>query len=283
MTVESWLREAAERMAAAGISESLAEAKILLVHTLQSDRAWIAAHPDSEVALGLLEPMLERRLRREPLAYILGIREFYGRPFTVGPAVLIPRQETETLVEAALTELSRRSAGADVLDLGAGCGCIGITIALERPTARVLLSDVSSSALACAGANAKKLGAPVDCALSDGFSGLGEHCFDIIVCNPPYIPEGFPLMPEVGLYEPEVALYSGESGLEFFEMLAASAASFLKDDGVLMVECGDGQASDVVAVFEHEGWAVPAKIRDLLGIDRVIVARMSSSCCSSGA
>jgi len=269
MTVDEWLPFLTRQLTEAGIVEAQPEARILLGHALGKDRAWIVAHGGAEVPDLLIQPLLERRLRREPLAYILGYREFFGRRFAVSPAVLIPRQETETLIEAALIDLGQRPTGTSVLDLGTGSGCIGITLALEWPSARVVLSDESRIAIDVAMANARALEASVTFVRSDAFADL-NGTFDLIVSNPPYIAEAVPLMPEVGLFEPEMALYGGETGFEFFERIARGATPRLGEGGTLMVECGDGQADEVTDLFEGEGWRIVERRKDLLDTERVL-------------
>ena len=169
MTVRDWLSGAAEKLELAGIESARMEAQILLAHELGVDRAWLVAHGQDEVS-AIDDARLSRRIAGEPLAYIIGRREFFGRDFVVRPGVLIPRQETETLVEHAMEQLS--AAEPAILDLCTGSGCIGITIKLGRPPARVTISDISTEALEIAKENARKLGADVACCRSDLFNNL---------------------------------------------------------------------------------------------------------------
>lgn len=260
------------------------EAQLLAAHALGVDRSFVLAHPDAEVPEDAADVLLQRRSAREPLAYIVGRREFYGRPFAVRPGVLIPRQETETLVDAALGLLpipdtsDRQHAGAQtrVLDLGTGSGILAITLKLERPAASVTASDISPQALAVAKENANALGARVRFILSDAFAGLPGERFDLIVTNPPYVAAGATLNQEIAEHEPEVALYSGESGLEFYAMLAALAPEHLSSGGRLMVELGDGTADRVAALFEGKGWRIVGRSRDLLGIERCLTLSPAS-------
>src|ERR1044072_4019884 len=177
------MRHARERLEAAGIESPALEAQLLAGHVLLVDRTYVLTHPEEEFPELAGETLLQRREGQEPLAYILGEREFFGRRFRVGPGVLIPRQETETLVEAAMEQSDVQS----VLDVGTGSGCIAITLKLERPEWEVTAVDISERALDIASDNAKLLGADVRYLLSDGFASLLGESFDLIVTNPPYV------------------------------------------------------------------------------------------------
>jgi release factor glutamine methyltransferase len=276
MTIAPWLDQAEARLRAAGVESPRLEAQVLGGHLFRKDRSWVLAHGDAEVPELAAETLLLRREAREPLAYILGYREFYGRRFRVTQDVLIPRQETETLVEAtlALTDLP----DASVLDLGTGSGCIAATLKLERPGWNVAASDVSERALAVAQENAEELGAEVRFVLSDGFRELLGESFDRIVTNPPYIGREEELMPEVREHEPEVALFAEENGLAFYRLLAAEAPAHLNDGGMLLMEVGHRQAERVAELFREAGWSHLESIPDLSGVERVVVARWSFGC-----
>ncbi|HVT11893.1 MAG TPA: peptide chain release factor N(5)-glutamine methyltransferase [Fimbriimonadaceae bacterium] len=272
MTTGDWLREARGRLERAGLESAALEAQVLAAHILLRDRSHVLAHPEEDFPQLAGESLLQRRERQEPLAYILGWREFYGRRFHVEPGVLIPRQETEILVETALGLLRHETR---VLDLGTGSGCIGITLKLEFAAAHVTLSDVSPKAIEIARRNAEELGADVDFVLADGFAGLGE--FDLIVTNPPYIGLGETLPVEVREHEPAGALFAGPTGLEFYEMLAAESGLHLGGDGLLLMEVGYRQARAVGGLFEASGWMVEQIVPDLSGIERVVVVRQLSA------
>lgn len=257
-----------------GIESARLEAQVLAGHVLRVDRSWLLAHPEHEFNELAGETLLQRRAAREPLAYLLGHREFFGRDFRVTPAVLIPRQETETLVEEAL----RREGSAEVLDVGTGSGAIAITLAKERPDWRVVAVDVSPTALSIAQENAESLRADVRFVLSDGFTELLGESFDLIVTNPPYIGTDEPLMPEVAGHEPHLALFSGATGLEFYERLAREAPAHLNDGGFLMMEVGYRQAADVQRLFEDAGWRHERTVADLDGTPRVVVVRWLFEC-----
>jgi release factor glutamine methyltransferase len=271
MTVSQWLRQAKGRLEEAGIETPLLEAQMLAAHVLLSDRSFVLSHPHEDFPDLAGESILQRRESHEPLAYILGWREFYGRRFSVDPAVLIPRQETETLVETALALLVERGQASRVLDLGTGSGCIAITLKLEYPECQVVCSDVSEAALEVAACNAQRLGAEVETVAGDLFAGLTGQLFDLIVSNPPYVGLHEALPVEVREFEPSSALYGGHSGLEFYERIAAAAGEFLGDNGVLMMEVGHTQARAVALLFEGSGWTVAETVRDLSGNDRVVV------------
>jgi release factor glutamine methyltransferase len=230
------------------------------------------AHPEESFPDLAGESVLSRRLGHEPLAYILGHREFYGRSFHVGPGVLIPRQDTETLVETAIDSFQRQpSRGWRVLDLGTGSGCIAITLKLEMPGLAVVASDVSAAALDIAEDNAKNLSAEIEFIRSDGFEAITTNSLDAIVTNPPYIGFSEVLAPELTEFEPRDALFSGPTGLEFYELLAKQASSFLKPSGQILMEVGYRQAEPVSDLFKSEGWIHMKTVKDLAGVPRVVV------------
>lgn len=294
MTVGRWLAYAERRLTAVGVESPRLEAQVLASHVLLIDRSALLAHPDEEFPELAGEALLALRERHEPLAYIVGRREFFGRSFVVSPSVLIPRQETETLVEAALAagdELhplptqtqtpipaqtqtqTQTPTPTRVLDIGVGSGAIALTLKLERPAWLVTGVDISPDALTVAAENAALLDADVRLLQSDVFSALEGETFDLIVCNPPYVAESESLPTEVRDFEPRVALFSGPTGLEFYERLAASAAEFLSPDGRLLVEIGYRQADSVPALFVKRGWSVARKVKDLTAIERVVDLR----------
>lgn len=275
MTVSEAVAFVESRLVAAGVDTPRLDAQMLVAHALSVERSWVLAHSaDAFVASEMLQRLCERREAREPLAYILGWREFYGRRFTVTPDVLIPRQETETLVETALEEEHVQG----VLDIGTGSGCIAITLACERPEWNVTAVDISEPALAVARENADALlidksDRSVRFLLSDVFSSLADEQYDLIVSNPPYVATSDPLPPEVRDHEPHAALYAEENGLAIYRRLAEEAHSHLRPGGALMVEIGDGQSEAVQRIFEEHGWHTERVVKDLNGTDRVVVAK----------
>ncbi|MFZ4506637.1 MAG: peptide chain release factor N(5)-glutamine methyltransferase [Fimbriimonas sp.] len=272
MNVGEWLNRATQALDSVGIESARLEAQVMVAHVTRTDRSWVAAHPEAEFPDLAAESMLIRRCAREPLAYILGYREFWGRRFSVTSDVLIPRQDTETLVEWALNRDGSDSSR--VLDIGTGSGCIAITLKLERPRWQVTGVDLSPRALAVARRNGEALGAEVTWLESDLGGAVAGEQFDLIVCNPPYIATGTALMPEVSEFEPPSALFAGRDGLGTYRRLAEQAKSLLAPAGVLALEIGFGQQRAVTCLLKAEGWEVLEAIPDLSGIVRVLVARL---------
>jgi release factor glutamine methyltransferase len=255
----------------------VAEARILLCHVLGWSHARLAAHPEQELSaaqVGLLQDLVQRRVRGEPLAYLTGAREFYGRAFRVGPQVLIPRPETELLVDVALDRLRATTAPA-VLDLGTGSGVLAITLALEIPAARIVAVDRSAEALDVARENARNLGATVRFIASDWFAALDDERFDLIVANPPYVAAGDPHLFAGDLrFEPEHALCDGSGdGLASIRHIAKHAGAHLLPGGWLTFEHGYDQASRCRAMLELGGFVDVASLPDLANIDRVTRGR----------
>jgi len=249
------------------------DARILLQHVLDVDHAALIAHDErelDEVEAERFATLVARRRTGEPVAYLLGWREFYGRVLAVGPAVLIPRPETELLVELALERL-----GADraprVLDLGTGSGNVAVTLALERPEAAVTAVERSAAALAVAAANAARLGAVSMRLLSgDWFSCLGSETFDLIVSNPPYVAAGDPHLARGDLrFEPEQALTSGADGLDDIRRIVAAGRSFLAPGGWLLFEHGYDQGPAARDLLTDAGYGDVFTRQDLAGLDRV--------------
>ena len=269
MTVGDAVSWVEVRLAAAGVDMPRLDAQMLVAHALGVERPWVLAHSADEFAGNGLEGLCERREAREPLAYILGWREFYGRRFVVTPDVLIPRQETEHVVEVA----GGQPNVVTLLDLGTGSGCIAITIKLVRPEIAVTASDVSAAALDVARLNATNLGAEVEFVESDRFAGLQGRTFDVIVSNPPYIGTGEALMPEVQDYEPHLALFAGKDAFAFYRRLAEESQDHLTLGGSLVVEIGDGMLHGVSVLFEEHGWHVDQVSGDLTGKPRVLVLK----------
>jgi release factor glutamine methyltransferase len=269
-----WLRDAEEALIATGIESARMEARVLAGHALGKPMSYVLTRLDDEVSTTSLQDLLERRLKREPLAYILGYREFYGRRFKVNPSVLIPRQETEVLVEAVL----RHVPTGPVLDVGTGSGCIAITLQLEQPELDVTGVDSSLEAIQVAAENARILGAKVRWRHDDDFAFFGSigTAFEAIVSNPPYIADGEKLMPEVGEFEPKQALFAGPTGLEFYERLSMTAATALVPNGKLFLEVGHTQADEVMKLFRREGWRAVETVKDLSYIQRVLVLSKDS-------
>lgn len=263
MRLDRWLPLASQRLAAATDAPKL-EAEVLAAHAAGQTRAWLHAHPHETVHPDA-EAMLLRRLSHEPLAYILGYREFYGRRFLVTPDVLVPRQDTETLVEAALES---GTPPGRVLDLCTGSGCVGVTLALENPAWEVTLSDVSPAAARVAAENARLLGARCSTVCCDLLRAFRTP-FALICANPPYIPESDQLPPDVR-QEPSQALFAGADGMLLYRRIAAEAGARLLPGGHILLEVGAGQEPQVRAIFVQAGWEPRATYPDLAGIPRVL-------------
>lgn len=275
------LGDAGARIAAAlGLDkrEARLEARVLAAHAWQVDHAWLIAHDTDPLTAAQTTPfetLVARRLTGEPVAYLVGTREFYGRPFQVSPNVLIPRPDTELLVELALARIPVDQA-MDVLDLGTGSGCIAITLALERPHARVTAVDRSAAALAIARHNAGILDARVAFQPGDWFDALAGRRFGLIASNPPYVPAADPHLARGDVrFEPLGALAAGNDGLDDLRQLIAAARAHLVPGGTLLLEHGHDQAEAVVALLQENGYAHPQSWPDLAGILRVSGAIVS--------
>ena len=263
-----------------GVEEARLEGELLVASALGLDRLKLFMQLDRPVdgaEIDRARDLLVRRGKREPLAYITGEREFYGRPFKVGPGVLIPRPETELLVDEARRVAAELGQGAPAIaDVGTGSGCIAITLALELPEARVIGFDVSPAALLCAQRNAELLGARLEFVEGDALATLPARApFDLLVSNPPYVlrSEKGTLAPEVAEHEPELALYAPERDPDFWaRALLERGREWLAPGGALLVELGHQQGERVLALAQRLGWKA-ALVRDLARIERVLVAR----------
>jgi len=265
-----------EALAQSGLAP--VDAHVLLAHVVKRDRAWLAAHRDDELAKAQADAfaaLAKRRRDGEPVAYLTGVREFWGLPLRVSNAVLVPRPETETLVELAL-EWIARDADTRVLDLATGSGAIALAIAHERPRAQVVATDVSVAALAVARDNATRLRlANVECVESDWWQALVRQRFDVIVSNPPYVQAGDPHLGEGDLrFEPSVALVAQGDALSALRTIVGDARDFLAPRGALAVEHGYDQSDAVQALFRDAGFSEILVRRDLAGIPRVVGGRL---------
>ncbi len=258
--------------------EAAIEAQMLLRHTLGGvSRAWLISHDEqalTPVQAESFQALLSRRLRGEPVAYLLGQQEFYGMVYSVTPEVLIPRPDTETLVEAALAHIPADKPSR-VLDLGTGSGAIAIAIAAHRPRALVTAVDRSHEALKVAAENAAKLGTNnLKLFQSDWFSGLSGDRFDVIVSNPPYVAEGDPHLQQGDLrFEPQTALASGPDGLNDIRIILENAPAYLLPGGWLLLEHGYDQPAKVASMMLNAGWKQVSHATDLAGIERVTLGK----------
>ena len=292
MDVRTALKHGIAQLRDAGVPSLTLAAELLLLHALGRDRTWLYAHPDEPIPEARSEnfcSFLARRAAGEPTQYITGKQEFWGLEFEVTPDVLIPRPETEHVVEVALDRLAVREIrdrrkqtltgdGLQVVDIGTGSGCIAIALAKEFSAASIVATDMSSAALDVARRNAARhgFGERLHFVQSNLFDDLklatGE--FDLIVSNPPYIGrnERGSLMREVRDHEPEVALYGGEEGYEFCADLIAQATQHLKPRGLLVLELGHNSLAAVRPLLEPPQWSNVAVTNDLSAIARVIAA-----------
>lgn len=248
------------------------DARLLMQHLLGITHAQFLADPDRRLSGEELEAFLSlilRRERGEPVAYLIGEKDFYSRSFRVTPDVLIPRPDTELIVTLALKRL-KTLAWPRVLDLGTGSGAIAVTIACEHPEAAVLAVDVSSEALAVARDNADRLGGRVSFLQSDWFSALGDEQFDLVVANPPYVAARDPHLLQDGLpFEPDLALTDGGDGLSCIRRIVGDAPRHLLPGGWLLIEHGYDQAAAVRGLLGDGPYAEIATWQDLSGVDRV--------------
>ncbi len=279
------MRDTAVALGVAGIDNARFEARLLLGHAAGlSTEQLIARGPQGapSAVAAALRTLTARRVQREPMAYILGEREFWGLTFKVTPAVLVPRPESETLIEAALALLPDRKRRWRILDLGVGSGCLLLPLLREFPEATGLGMDVSPEALAVARANADALGVAsratlmIDDWRRPNWTERVGGPFDLVVSNPPYIAAAAidGLMPEVARFEPRLALDGGPDGLDAYRIIAVAAPKLVTRGGWLAVEAGEGEAPEISEFFAAAGLAPMAPWKDLGGIERVVAARL---------
>ena len=252
------------------------ETRALLAHQLQVTQERLIAHPELRVApsdVQVFTHLVQRCQRGEPLAYVLGQREFYGRMFEVSPAVLIPRPETELLVEVAL--MAGLPDGAHVLDLGTGSGCVALTLALERPSWKVTATDISHDALEVARSNAARLGVQnVTFRKGSWFAAVADQRFNLIVSNPPYVAPGDSHLQALR-FEPQMALVAGGNGLACLQQIVANAARHLLPAGTLALEHSYEQGGAVRALFDSGPWREVRTLADFAELERVTMARLA--------
>ncbi len=284
-TIGSLITWAADDFRTRGIENPRLDAEVIVAYALSVTRMQLII--DSQRPLGTeeltrLRELVKRRRQREPVAYLQGKREFYGRDFKVDSRVLIPRPDTETLVDVALSRTGEKSLSMRALDLCTGSGCVGITLAKQRPTSSVVLTDLSADAVVVARENALRLGAyNVTTLCGDLYSALGEYrksapealrSFDLITANPPYIPsaEVETLVPDIRSFEPRLALDGGADGLSLVSRIVSEARKYLAPGGVLAMEIGDQEADATSELFTRAGFVDVRKTRDLGRIERVV-------------
>ena len=275
------LRDTAVALTAAGIDNARFEARLLLSKASGLSTEELIAHGRDAAPAATIEslrPVAARRVQREPMAYILGEREFWGLTFKVTPDVLVPRPDSETVIEAALALLADRARAWRILDLGVGSGCLLLTLLKEFPNARGVGIELSPGALAVAKANADALGVADRARLqpgdwrTPGWEDRLDGSFDLVVSNPPYIQTISieKLMPEVAHYEPRQALDGGLDGLAAYRLIAAAGRKLITKGGWALVEVGEGQAPEISKIFSSAGLLPHPPWKDLAGIDRVV-------------
>lgn len=271
--IDEALAAAAERLRSASESPRL-DAELLLARALDVPRSYLFAHPEDCLDAGAVKrfsAIIDRRADGLPLAYITGEKEFWSMTLHVSPDTLVPRPETETLVDRALLLLPRR-AELSVLDLGTGSGAIALAIARERPLCRIVATDISTGAIAVAQENARRHGLPnIEFRTGDWIEPVKDQRFDMIASNPPYIASGDSHLDKLG-YEPRSALEAGADGMRDIRKIAMSAGQVLVKDGTLLLEHGAGQSHLVRAELEKYGWSEIEAINDMAGLPRVTTA-----------
>src|SRR5580704_9430694 len=277
MTLQTAILQGTKLLEDEAIAAPRLTAEVLLMHALQKERSYLYAHSDEElVELAWIHygRYLHQRMKGKPTQYITGRQEFYGRDFRVTPDVLIPRPETEHLVEAAI---ARIKPGDLVVDVGTGSGAIAISLALET-SARVLATDISIPALPVAQSNAARLSASVSFSACDLAAAIHDRSIDVLVSNPPYVPatDHPSLQREVRDFEPPVALFGGPTGLEIYQRLIVEAARVLRPHGWLLLELGYNSLAPVREMLER-GWTDIDIVPDLAGFPRVLAARLLKS------
>jgi release factor glutamine methyltransferase len=290
MNVRSALKQGLAQLREAHVASFTLAAELLLLHILGRDRTWIYAHPEQELSATDAErffALVAWRANGEPTQHLTGKQEFWGLEFEVTPDVLIPRPETEHVVEVVLDRLAVRELragrkptltgeGLQIADVGTGSGCIAIAVANELPAATVYATDISSAALAVARRNAARHGVTRQVQFLEGnLLDMVTTQFDLIASNPPYVGrrEAETLMREVRDHEPEIALYGGEEGYEFYAELIAQAAAHLKPGGILILELGHNSLSAVQPLLDAPTWTNVGVTNDLAGIPRVLAAQ----------
>jgi release factor glutamine methyltransferase len=243
-TINDWISRATASLEEAGIPSGRLDAELMLAHVLQQSRTWLLAHSldtfDDAEQRHAANTLLTKRKNRFPLAYLTGTKEFYGRDFIVTPDVLIPRPETETMIELLVKYKPHGAA----IDVGCGSGCIGITATLEYPDLAVTLADISPAALTVAQQNAVRLGADVDVLRSNLLESIGAKTFDVILANLPYVDRAWERSPETE-HEPALALFAGENGLELITILLGQAVDALNPEGYVFLEADPEQHDEI--------------------------------------
>ncbi len=285
MTVLDVIQRSTDFLAKKGVDSPRLQVELLLAHVLRQPRLKLYLNferPLSDAELDAVRELVRRRSLREPLQHIIGSTSFCGLELAVNKHVLVPRPETELLVETAWTFLQSLPGEPAALDFGTGSGCLAIALAVNCPAVQITAIDICEDALAVARRNATANNVPsrIDFRLSDGFADVPRASrFNLIVANPPYIPGAdiAGLEPEVRDFDPRQALDGGADGLDFYRRLSREAGEFLAAGGRIMLEFGDGQADAVKKLFEEQMWIVEAVKADYSGRQRILTARRDES------
>lgn len=274
MQVNDWLNVATKQLKKLGIDSARLDAEIILSHTLRKSRTYLHAHPDNQLNTReqeIADARLLLRTDRVPIAYIIGHKEFYGRQFKVTTSTLIPRPETEDMIDAVKNLVPKNLALFDesfrIVDVGTGSGCIGITLKLELPDTTVTLLDISPYALKIAASNASTLGADVQSIKSDLLQGYPFQS-DIIVANLPYVDPSWERSPETK-HEPEIAIFADNGGLALINKLIDQAMISLKMKGFLVLEADPSQHDDIVAYAIRKGFAIRGKKSYIITMQKI--------------
>ncbi|MDA1313589.1 MAG: peptide chain release factor N(5)-glutamine methyltransferase [Acidobacteria bacterium] len=274
ISISQALRQAIELLSEHRVGVPRLTAEVLLSHVLGVEKSHLYGYPEKLLSPGQVDHFddcLGQRISGKPTQYITGVQEFYGIAFRVEPGVLIPRPETELLVEEALSRASRKER---ILDLGTGSGCVAVSIKANAPATSITAADISGRALRVARRNAAEHGLPLDfvrCDLDTAFQPLS---FDMVVCNPPYVPlKDLPGLQQELRHEPSEALFGGQDGLAIYRRLMATVGRILKPGGWLLLELGYNGRSAVEEMFSESEWHPPIVRADLAGIDRVLAVR----------
>ncbi|MBO4360033.1 MAG: peptide chain release factor N(5)-glutamine methyltransferase [Eubacteriaceae bacterium] len=283
VTVRDALEYASGALREEGIDTPMLDARLLLARAMGRDMLWLVTHENTcltDTEAARFNRSMTERLAHRPVAYITGVKEFYGRSFRVTEGVLIPRPDTETAVEAVLEYADRYAGQVRILDLCCGSGAIGLSVAASLPRCYVTLSDISRTAIDVTVQNASLLGTD-NCEIiqSDLFEDLPPMSYDIIVSNPPYVSgdEMGTLSAEIQLWEPREALYGGVDGLSFYRQIISEAPGMFRNRGTLIMEIGFDQARDVEKLLKDAGYEDISFKNDLAGIPRVVCAGHSGA------
>ena len=265
LVISQWIAEATTELKNADIASARLDAEIILAHTIRKSRTFLHAHPDMELSdrhIEIADSRLQLRLDRTPIAYIVGHKEFYGRLFRVTPATLIPRPESEAIIDFAKEIATATAAPLKIVDVGTGTGCLGVTAKLEISSSTVYLTDISHHALRVAEANAKQLDADVEIERGNLLLGFSVSSVDVIIANLPYVDRSWERSPETN-YEPAQALFADNHGLALIEKLIPQAASLLPKNAHLLLEADPEQHTAIVRTARDHGFSVK-KVRDFI-------------------